>query len=226
MADLRALIFDWDGTLADSVLRIVRAMQAAADLTELPRCSDRAVKDIIGLGLPEAISTLYPTIDADQAEVLRSAYSGCYLQLEQTPSPLFPGVLDALDAFRRQGVKLAVATGKSRRGLQRVMAAHDLEGFFDSTRCADETASKPDPLMLRLILAELDVQPAQAMMLGDSEFDLRMASAAGVRPVAVSYGAQPREHLLRFAPERCIDDFNEFHGWVMPQLSGRPVTEV
>lgn len=87
MADLRALIFDWDGTLADSVLRIVRAMQAAADLTELPRCSDRAVKDIIGLGLPEAISTLYPTIDADQAEVLRSAYSGCYLQLEQTRHP-------------------------------------------------------------------------------------------------------------------------------------------
>lgn len=225
MAELKALIFDWDGTLSDSVSRIVQAMHAAADLTGLPRCTDRAVMDIVGLGLPEAIAALYPQIPQALAGTLRSAYSDCYIQLEETPSPLFPGVVEALEAFRRTGVKLAVATGKSRRGLQRVLAAHDLEGFFDSTRCADETASKPDPLMLRMILAEVGVEPAQAMMLGDSEFDLRMAMAAAVRPVAVSYGAQPREHLLRWKPERCIDDFQEFHGWVMPQLRGQPVTE-
>lgn len=225
MSELRALIFDWDGTLCDSVSRIVQAMHAAADLVGLPRCSDSDIRNIVGLGLPEAIAALYPDVKQRHADALRNAYSDCYIGLEEVPSPLFAGVIEALKAFRHAGFKLAVATGKSRRGLQRVLAAHDLEGFFDSTRCADETASKPDPLMLRLILAELQVEPAQSLMLGDSEFDLRMARAASVRPVAVSYGAQSREHLLRWKPERCIDDFNEFFGWVMPQLGGQSVTE-
>lgn len=225
VAELRALIFDWDGTLADSVANIVTAMHVAADSIGLPRCTDIAVKNIIGLGLPEAIAALYPQLKPAHVEELRAAYSQSYLRIEQQPSPLFAGVVAGLEAFRRQGFKLAVATGKSRRGLDRVLATQGLSDFFDATRCADETASKPHPLMLEQILAELNLSPSEAMMLGDSEFDLRMAAAAGVRSVAVGYGAQPREHLLRCAPERCIDDFQEFCSWVLPQFGKQTAIE-
>lgn len=218
MAELRALIFDWDGTLVDSVANIVKAMHVAADSVGLQRCTDLEVKNIIGLGLPEAIATLYPRLEPGRVEDLRAAYSHSYLHIEQQASPLFVGVTAGLEECRRRGFKLAVATGKTRRGLDRVLAAQGLSDFFDVTRCADETASKPHPLMLEQILAELELSPSEAMMLGDSEFDLRMAAAAGVRSVAVGYGAQPREHLLRCAPERCIDDFQEFCSWVIPQF--------
>lgn len=216
MSELRALIFDWDGTLANSVEKIVLSMQRAADdlgLTPLPA---DAVRGIIGLGLPEAIAVLYPQLeDAAQVERLGRAYGRHYLALEEEPSPLFPGVREALDAFRAAGFHLAVATGKKRRGLDRVLASHQLTGFFDATRCADETASKPDPMMLRQILQQLDTPAGQALMLGDSVFDLQMAHNAGVRPVAVSYGAMSREALLACTPEHCLDAFVEFRHWVM-----------
>lgn len=227
MTELSALIFDWDGTLMDSVSKIVGAMQAAADQVGLEVRSAREVRDIIGLGLPEAIATLYPELNDPAAAVaLAQAYSKQYIQLEETPSPLFDGVAESLAYFRETGVALAVATGKSRRGLDRVLAQHDLVGFFDATRCADETASKPHPLMLLQIAGELGVAPSQSLMLGDSEFDLRMATNAGMRAAAVSFGAQPREHLVRFAPERCFDDFHDFRGWVSPQLRTRHTAEV
>lgn len=227
MTELSALIFDWDGTLMDSVSKIVGAMQAAADQLRLEVRSAREVRDIIGLGLPEAIATLYPELQDPAVSVsLAQAYSNQYIQLEEAPSPLFDGVAESLAFFREAGVPLAVATGKSRRGLDRVLAQHDLVGFFDATRCADETASKPDPLMLLQIAEQLGVAPSRALLLGDSEFDLRMAANAGMRAAAVSFGAQPREHLMRFAPERCFDDFHDFRGWVSPQLRTCRTAEV
>lgn len=217
MPELKTLIFDWDGTLCDSISRIVESMVAAAKLTGLDVPSERAVRDIIGLGLPEAIAILFPDLDEPWlAEKLRQEYSEQYVALEQQPASLFPGVLQALDSFRSAGFKMAVATGKSRRGLDRVLAAHGLTGFFDMTRCADETLSKPHPRMLEEILNRLETPASCALMLGDSEFDIRMAHGARVRAVAATYGAQSREHLLQSRPEHCIDAFNEFPGLVMP----------
>ncbi|WP_373185445.1 HAD-IA family hydrolase [Halopseudomonas sp.] len=217
MPELKTLIFDWDGTLCDSISRIVEAMTNAAQRTGLAVPSDQAVRDIIGLGLPEAIATLFPGMDEPWlAEKLRQEYSDYYVALEQQPASLFPGVMEALENFRAAGFKLAVATGKSRRGLDRVLASHDLTGFFDMTRCADETLSKPHPRMLEEILNRLETPASCALMLGDSEFDIRMAHSARVRAVAASYGAQSRAHLLQSRPEHCIDAFTEFQGWILP----------
>lgn len=212
--DYKLLIFDWDGTLADSVGRIVEAMHVASDRSNFARRDDFAVKGIIGLGLPEAIRTLYPEIDDEQLIAFRQHYADCYIALEAEPSPLFAGVVQSLDAFRAEGYRLAVATGKARRGLDRVLRAHGWEDYFDITRAADETASKPHPLMLEQILAHCDVRPEQALMVGDSSFDLLMARNTGMDSVAVSYGAQSLEALRAFEPRIAIDSFPELHAWL------------
>ncbi|VVO18267.1 HAD-IA family hydrolase [Pseudomonas fluorescens] len=213
-SDYKLLIFDWDGTLADSIGRIVEAMHAAALQSNLPRRDDFSVKGIIGLGLPEAIRTLYPEIGDAELVAFRQRYADHYIALEAEPSPLFAGVVESLEAFRAEGYHLAVATGKARRGLDRVLKSHGWEGYFDITRAADETASKPHPLMLEQILAHCDVRPEQALMVGDSSFDLLMARNAGMDSVAVSYGAQSIEALRAFEPRLAIDHFSELHAWL------------
>ncbi|MBC3387031.1 HAD-IA family hydrolase [Pseudomonas sp. SWRI179] len=212
--DYKLLIFDWDGTLANSVGRIVEAMHVASDRSGLARCDDFAVKGIIGLGLPEAIRSLYPDIDDDALVVFRQHYADHYIALEAEPSPLFEGVVHTLETLKGEGYRLAVATGKARRGLDRVLKAHGWEDYFDITRAADETASKPHPLMLEQILAHCGVEPAQALMVGDSSFDLQMARNAGMGSVAVSYGAQSIEALKAFEPRLAIDHFPELHAWL------------
>ncbi|AZC88127.1 HAD-IA family hydrolase [Pseudomonas chlororaphis subsp. aurantiaca] len=212
--DYKLLIFDWDGTLADSIGRIVEAMHVASDRSGLARCDDFAVKGIIGLGLPEAIRTLYPHISDAELVDFRQHYADHYIALEAEPSPLFAGVVQSLEAFRREGYHLAVATGKARRGLDRVLKAHGWEDYFDITRAADETASKPHPLMLEQILAHCEVRPEQALMVGDSSFDLLMARNAGMASVAVSYGAQSLEALQAYEPRLSIDSFPQLHAWL------------
>ena len=224
---MNTLIFDWDGTLADSISNIVVAMQRAAVDDDLPVCSVREVRDIIGLALPDAIAVLYPRLDDPAlAALLLQAYADNYLALEATPSALFDGVLPALDALRAKGFYLAVATGKGRKGLDRMLAVHGLETYFDATRCADETAGKPDPLMVEEILQQLGVTAAGACMIGDSSFDMLMAHNAGVRSVAVTYGAMTHEQLMRCEPAHYVDSFDEFHGWVMPQFRASQQTGV
>jgi len=224
---MNTLIFDWDGTLADSINNIVTAMQRAAVDVALPVCSVREVRDIIGLALPDAVAVLYPELDQPLlAQRLIEAYAENYLALERDPSPLFEGVHVSLDALRARGFHLAVATGKGRRGLDRMLASHDLEDYFDVTRCADETAGKPHPRMIEEILGELGVAPTDACMVGDSEFDIMMGHNAGVRPVAVTYGAMTHEQLLRCRPVHCVDSFDEFHGWVLPQFRTSQMIEV
>ena len=213
-ADYKLLIFDWDGTLADSVGRIVEAMHVASTRSSLPLCSDEAVKGIIGLGLPEAIRTLYPQIGDVELLAFRQHYADHYIALEAEPSPLFAGVVESLEGFRRDGYHLAVATGKARRGLDRVLKAHGWEDFFDISRAADETASKPHPLMLEEILAHCRGPAGQALMVGDSSFDLLMARNAGMDSVAVSYGAQSVEALRTFEPRWVIDRFCELRDWL------------
>ncbi len=213
-SDYKLLIFDWDGTLADSIGRIVEAMHVASERSGFQLSDDFAVKGIIGLGLPEAIRTLYPEISDAELVAFRDYYAQHYIASEAVPSPLFEGVLESMDAFRAEGYHLAVATGKARRGLDRVLKAHGWENYFDITRAADETASKPHPLMLEQILAHCEVRPEQALMVGDSSFDLQMAHNAGMDSVAVSYGAQSIDALKLFEPRLAIDHFSELHAWL------------
>lgn len=216
MPDYELLIFDWDGTLADSVARIVESVRRAAYILDLAPPGDAAIRGIIGLGLPEAIAALYPHLDRVAVERYRQAYADHYLTLDVTPPSLFPGVVEGLEALRGAGYRLAVATGKSRRGLQRVLAGHGWLDYFEVTRCADETASKPDPRMLHEILAHCGVDAGSALMIGDATFDLQMARSAGMDAVAVGYGAQPLERLRPFAPRLEIMEFAELRDWLMP----------
>ncbi|SDU17496.1 phosphoglycolate phosphatase [Pseudomonas pohangensis] len=215
MRDYQLLIFDWDGTLVDSIGRIVTSLRHAADVCGLPQLDETRLKGIIGLGMAEAIDSLYPGLrESVLAEHFRGAYGEHYLALERQPSTLFPGVLEALEAFREDGYQLAVATGKSRRGLHKVLEGRGWLDFFDVTRCADETASKPDPLMLHEILAHCRKRPEQALMVGDSLFDLQMARRAKVCSVAVGHGAQPLELLQAESPDLAINHFDELRAWL------------
>ncbi len=217
--DYKLLIFDWDGTLADSIGRIVTAMHIAAQRAGRPERNDEAVKGIIGLGLPEAILTLYPDMTPEQVVSFRQHYADVYIAMDAQPSPLFAGVKDSLEAFRAEGYRLAVATGKARRGLDRVLKANGWEDFFDITRAADESASKPDPLMLNQILAHCDVRPEHALMVGDASFDLLMARNAGIDSVAVGYGAQSMQSLLVYEPRLAIERFTELRTWLGRQVN-------
>ncbi|MEP4523062.1 MAG: HAD-IA family hydrolase [Alloalcanivorax venustensis] len=199
------VIFDWDGTVMDSTGRIIACMhKAGADLC-LPVLEDDAVREIIGLGLPEALRTLYPGIDDGALERMRERYAVHFVAAEASPSRLYPGARETLAALRGAGLRLAVATGKSRKGLDRVWASSGLGDSFDASRCADETHSKPHPAMVTELLTELRVAPERALVVGDTSFDLQMARDAGVDRVAVSYGAHPVDRLMNFHPLAVID---------------------
>ena len=219
-ADYKLLIFDWDGTLCDSIGRIVEAMHTAAAASGYPPCSDEAVKGIIGLALPEAISVLYPQLDDVQVMAMRDHYADAYMALDATPSLLYPGVRVALLGFREQGYRLAVATGKARRGLDRVLKAHGWEDFFDITRAADETRGKPHPLMLEQIMSHCEVGPERSLMVGDASFDLLMARNAGMHSVAVGYGALPLDVLRQYEPQLCIESFDQLPQWLDSRRAG------
>ncbi len=203
------VIFDWDGTLCDSAARIVAAMQAAAIEVDLPRPSEAAVVNIIGLGLHEAVERIFPDLGSARYEPLKQAYSHHFRELDEVPSPLYPGAMETMGQLKQSGYRLAVATGKSRNGLDRVLAGHDLADFFDASRCADETRSKPHPLMLHELLEELSCAAQDAVMVGDTEYDLAMAVAADMPSVGVSYGSHSRERLLQHSPLAVIDSLPE-----------------
>lgn len=198
------VIFDWDGTLCDSTAKIVTCMQAAADQQGLPALSDDAVKNIIGLGLPEAIKTLYPELGGQQVNAMRQGYSEQYIQADRVPSQFFAGVEQVLDQLLSQGHKIAVATGKSRTGLNRVMQAMQVADLFHATRCADETISKPHPLMLQQLLDELGYEAQEAVMVGDTEFDMEMARRANMARIAVDFGAHHVDRLKPYEPMACL----------------------
>lgn len=207
-------IFDWDGTLSDSTGRITLAMQMAAEDLGWNPPEAAEVHNIIGLGLPEAIAALYPAISPLLYEQLRERYVYHFLNLDkQRPSEFFPGVLETLEYLREQGHQLTVATGKSRRGLDRILSAHGMSSFFHGTRCADETASKPHPLMLTQLLTEFSVPASEAVMVGDTEYDMEMARVIDVPRIAVTYGAHHVERLHPYQPELCVDHFKELLSW-------------
>lgn len=201
------VVFDWDGTLMDSADAIVGAIQAAASDMGLPSLPSGTIRQVIGLGLKEAVQTLYSEQDMTFCQQLAERYR-YYFKRVVAQVPLFPSALSCLDALRDRQYLLAVATGKSRRGLDEVLQQTALHSYFHATRCADESISKPDPAMLLQILQTLGVSPERALMVGDTEFDLLMASRAGVDSVAVSYGAHAVNALQQHDPVAIIDDLN------------------
>lgn len=190
------IVPDWDGTLVDSANQIVAATQAAADICGLEGRESDAIRHIIGLGLPEAIQALYPGIEPLLVEQMRDTYSRCYRDAGVEPAAFFPGVLKSLQSFLIQGYQLAVATGKSRRGQDRELQVRKLNTLFHVTRCADETFSKPHPRMLQEILHQAEKKPDQALMVGDTVFDMEMADRAGIKKVAVTMGRIQKRHCV------------------------------
>jgi phosphoglycolate phosphatase len=210
------IVFDWDGTLMNSENQIVHAIQSAIADMQLDERSPEACRNIIGLGLQEAVDTLYP----GRGERFREAFVDCYRQhwfADQHASELFPGAAETLRLLKEAGFVLAVATGKGRAGLDRALRQTGLSELFSATRCADETRSKPHPLMLTEILQELEVAAHETLMVGDTEYDLEMANQAGVAPVAVSYGVHARSRLLKHEPLVCIDRITELVDWLAEQ---------
>lgn len=218
MTQTALVVFDWDGTLVDSTARIVDCLHQAALATGLPVLAADAYRHIIGLGLPEAIAALYPEADDGQRQRMRAAYSRCYTEAEATPNQPYAGVPELLDALRMRGVLLAVATGKSRPGLDRAFRNTGLGHFFHDSRTADETASKPDPRMLQELLQAARLPPAAVLMVGDTTFDLDMAARAAVPAVGITHGAHPAGRLAQSAPLALVDDIPQLAALVLPRL--------
>lgn len=208
------IVFDWDGTLMDSEARIVACLRAAIEETGLPYRPDDALRNIIGLGLREALVTLYPEVNDQQHDVLVKHYRHHFLDSNETPSPLFEGAERLIRELHAQGHFLAVATGKGRQGLDKVLEETALGEYFHYTRCADETRSKPHPQMLLEIMDWLGTEPADTLMVGDTEFDLQMAHNAGARALGVSYGVHDKARLLACEPLACVDSLAEVAEWL------------
>ena len=202
------IIFDWDGTLFDSVGQIVQSLKFAAEQFNQP-LTDYDAKRIIGLGLPEVAQVLFPQVPELHDQILK-AYGDHYVE-HSKHDQWFDGVAEMLDDLKAQGIKLAVATGKSRRGLDRVLAQTHSNNLFEITRAASETKSKPDPLMLAQILAHTGLSADQAIMVGDSSYDLEMAQNIVMPKVGVSYGVHSVEVLSKFNPLAIADDVAMLH---------------
>jgi len=197
----------------DSEAQIVSCIHAAAADLDLAPMSDATVSNIIGLGLREAIDTLVPGRDASFHQAFVEAYRTHWFQSES--SQLFEGVRPMLEAVRQQNFLLGVATGKARRGLDRVLTDTGLGGYFHATRCADEAPSKPHPQMLLDLMTELEVLPEETIMVGDTEYDMEMATNAGVAKVAVRSGVHSAERLKQHAPLVCLENISEIPDWML-----------
>lgn len=207
------VVFDWDGTLLDSAAAIVRAIQMAAQDLQVPVPNEYMARHVIGLGLQEALMRAVPDLPVEAYPQMVDRYRHHYLGADHTLT-LFAGVPEMLAKLKEQGCLLAVATGKSRLGLNRALAHSGLGAFFQATRCADECFSKPHPQMLEEILDELGVSTDKAVMIGDTTHDLNMAQQAGVDGVGVLYGAHPAEDLLACKPVICFDNVPDLSHWL------------
>lgn len=198
------IIFDWDGTLINSIDWIADCLQQAGANAGYPPPDRQAAKDVIGLSIDHAIQVLFPDADADaQTELIRH-YSQNYAAKEIGPDDLFDGVGDMLARLKDDGYRLAVATGKTRAGLNKALAGTGTADFFCTTRCADETASKPHPRMLDEIVQHTGIPKQRALMIGDSRHDLQMAQNAAISAVAVTCGAHAETLLQRYQPLLCL----------------------
>jgi phosphoglycolate phosphatase len=207
------IVFDWDGTLMDSTATIVKCIQAAAKDIGLPAPSEQAAAHVIGLGLGEAMQAVMPDIDPALYPKMVERYRYHYLTKDHE-LVLFSGVREMLTELSQEGYFLAVATGKSRVGLNRALDAVGLLSLFDATRCADETFSKPHPAMLQELTRELGQDLRRTAMIGDTTHDLLMANNAGASAIAVEYGAHPVHQLQACRPVFSARTVPELRDWL------------
>ncbi len=205
----KLIVFDWDGTLMDSEARIVACMQGAIADLDMPERSEDEIRNIIGLGLRESVAMLFRGLSETDYLALVDRYRYHFLIGDQTPSLMFDGAVPLLMKLLDKGHFLAVATGKGRVGLDKVLDETNLKSVFHSTKCADETFSKPHPQMLLDIMHELGVDAKETLMIGDTEYDMQMANTAGTLAMAVSYGVHSKQRLLDCQPLFCVDSMNE-----------------
>lgn len=210
----KAVIFDWDGTLMDSEARIVDAIQTAAKECGLPVLSYDDSKQIIGLSLENAILGLYPQLERSEIVAMSEAYTQGFLEESEVEMVPFDGAEALLLNLKLQGVKVAIATGKSRKGLNAILSETGLGGYFDFTRTPVESASKPNPLMLTQILQEFGLDVSEAVMIGDTSFDMEMAQNIKMDRVALSHGVHQTEVLSQFDPVVTLDSLHELNGWL------------
>jgi len=200
MKRYKLAIFDWDGTIMDSQQYIVATLaKVIADLGYVPKTNNE-LKNVIGLGLTQAIYGLYPDLDDKQNQKFADLYRNTFLSSSQAPPVLFKGVKEMILDLESTGVMLAVATGKSRQGLQHSIIDSGLNKYFHASRCADETCSKPNPQMLEELLDEFSLSADDAVMIGDTEYDMEMAQNIKMDAIAVSYGVHEEHRLAKFNP--------------------------
>ncbi len=207
------IAFDWDGTLFDSTGLIVRCIQAACRDVGTAVPSDVQAAYVIGLGLMDALRHAAPDLPVDRYPELGRRYRHHYIA-SQHRIVLFDGTREMLHSLKARNHWLAVATGKSRLGLNEALDTAQLRPLFDATRTADETASKPDPLMLLELMSELGAEPQRTLMIGDTTHDLQLAANAGVACVGVSYGAHASEDFHRHSPLFVAHSTQELHDWL------------
>lgn len=205
----KLIVFDWDGTLVDSVDHIVDSLIAASFKMQLSQRNRDEYASIIGLGMHEAIQSLYPELCSSYYEDFKGAYSDAFFAKQNMPSDIFPGVLELLSTLESSGMHLAIATGKSRKGLDAALGSTGLNNFFAVSRCANETRSKPDPLMLEELMAHFGCDRSETLMIGDSIYDLKMARSAGVDCIGVAFGACDAKVLSAYQPISVIEEMSE-----------------
>ena len=207
------LVFDWDGTLLDSAGAIVEAIKAACRDLDLPEPSDERARHVIGLGLSDALRYAVPDLPELHYPQMVDRYRHHYLSKDHDLQ-LFNGAVELISELDSAGFLLAVATGKSRVGLERALKTSGLGHYFQASRCADECFSKPHPQMLEELMDEFSVPPARTLMIGDTTHDLQMARNAGVAGLAVDYGAHPAEALDALQPLARVHKVDELAAWL------------
>lgn len=213
MNKYQLLIFDWDGTLMDSLAFIVHCIKQAATHLGLPVPDDLTIRTGIGLSASDQVHRLYPDIESYQHQQFIDQYRYNYYSVDDRQLPrLFDGVPETLRLFKEKGFLMAIATSKSRKGLEESMIAHNLETIFDVTRCCDDGYIKPHPEILFSILKELGVTKEKAVMIGDTIYDMQLANNAGVDSLGVSYGVHRREQLEKYSPVAVVSDIMQLPG--------------
>lgn len=198
----------------DSEARIIECVEAAIKDLNKPLPSQAAIRNIIGLGLREAVHALFPDSEDELHLDIAARYRVHFFSDSETPSQLFEGTRKVISELSHQGYLLAVATGKGRKGLDYALETTGLGGYFHLTRCADETFSKPHPEMLHQILEETGVEPRHALMIGDTEYDLEMAVNAGISSLGMTYGVHAHERLLKHNPLACLNRITAIPAWL------------
>lgn len=206
------IVFDWDGTLIDSAATIVECIQAAALEIGVEVPDRERASHVIGLGLHDSLRFAVPGLPAERYLEFAALYRKHFLAREDRMR-LFPGVRELLERLARER-RLAIATGKSRRGLDRALEAGGLRRYFSASRCADETHPKPHPAMLLELAEELGVGPGEGLMIGDTSHDMEMANAAGMDALAVTYGAHAEPGLQACGPRGCVPDVPALERWL------------